>query len=115
MTARLPRLILPILALLLAPGSARAQAQGAWSGCKADSLSIWNCAQYYSGMVTYTSELKGTDLNETLSVVATITAGRVTCRLKGSDVGEFEGPGMVAVEHSSTMNAGEFKINVWCP
>jgi hypothetical protein len=108
-------MILPVLALLLAPGALMAQAQGAWSGCKADSLSIWNCAQYYSGTVTYTSELKGTGLNETLSVVATITAGRATCKLKGSEVGEFEGPGMVAVEHGSTMNSGEFKIDVWCP
>ena len=115
MTARLPRLLLPVLALLLAPDALAAQAQGAWSGCKADSLSIWNCAQYYSGTVTYTSELKGTDLHETFSAVATITAGRATCKIKGSEVGEFEGPGMVVVEHGSTMNSGEFKINVWCP
>ena len=115
MTARFPRLILAAFILLLAPASVQAQAQGAWSGCKADSLSIWNCAQYYSGTVTITSELKGTDLHETFSAIATITAGRATCKVKGSEVGEFEGPGMVVVEHGSTMNAGDFKINVWCP
>ena len=115
MTARLPRLLLPVLTLLFLPRGVNAQAQGAWSGCKADSLSIWNCAQYYSGTVTYTSELKGADLHETLTVVATVTAGRATCQLKGSEVGEFEGPGMVVVEHGSTQNSGEFKINVWCP
>ena len=114
MTARLTRLLLPVLALFLLPHGLSAQA-GAWSGCKADSLSIYNCAQYYSGTVTYASELKGADLHETLTVVATITAGRVTCQVKGSEAGEFAGPGMLAVEHGSTANAGEFKINVWCP
>jgi hypothetical protein len=96
----------------LVPASLEAQT---WSGCRTDSLSTFNCSHYYSGTVTLTSELKGTGVNETLSVVATITAGRVTCRLKGSEVGEFEGPGMIAVEHGNTMNAGEFKIDVWCP
>lgn len=86
-----------------------------WSGCKTDSLSNYNCAQYYSGTVSYNSELKGQDLHQLGSIVATITAGRVTCRVKEPDTPEFEGPGMLVVEHESTMNAGKYKISVWCP
>lgn len=92
-----------------------AQASGAWSACNMDSLSTWNCARYYSGTVTLTSELKGPNLHQTYRVVATITAGRVVCQVKGSEVGEYEGPGMLAVEHASTMNSGTYRIDVWCP
>ena len=92
-----------------------AQASGPWSACNMDSLSTWNCARYYSGTVTLTSELKGADFRQTYRVVATVTAGRVMCQVKGSEVGEFEGPGMLAVEHSSTMNSGRYSIDVWCP
>lgn len=104
------------LILLALPSTVgHAQAAGAWSGCRADSLSIWNCAQYYSGTVSSASDLKGTDLHITMSVVATITAGKVSCHLKGSEIGEYEGPGMLAVEHGSTENAGKYIIKVWCP
>jgi len=106
-------LLLFPLALGVAP--LQAQASGAWSRCNMDSLSTWNCAQYYSGTVSITSELKGPNVNQARSVVATITAGRVSCRVKEPDSPEFEGPGMLAVEHGSTLNAGEFKIMVWCP
>jgi hypothetical protein len=92
-----------------------AQGSGLWAACNMDSLSTWNCARYYSGTVTLTSELKGADLRQTYHVVATITAGRVLCKVKGSEVGEYEGPGMLAVEHSSNMNAGGYSIDVWCP
>lgn len=104
-------LLLPTLvALPLA-----AQASGPWSACSMDSLSTWNCARYYSGTVTLTSELRGADLRQTYRVVATVTAGRVMCQVKGSEVGEFEGPGMLAVEHGSTLNSGTYGIDVWCP
>ncbi|HEV8125301.1 MAG TPA: hypothetical protein VGP80_13730 [Gemmatimonadales bacterium] len=108
------------LGLLLFPfalGVAPLQAQGspAWSRCTMDSLSTWNCAQYYSGTVSYNAELKGQDLHQVRSIVATITAGRVTCKVKEPDAPEFEGPGMLAVEHESNMNAGKYKISVWCP
>ena len=92
-----------------------AQASGPWSGCNMDSLSTWNCARYYSGTVTLTSELKGAGVHQTYRAVATITAGQVMCQVKDSEVGEFEGPGMLAVEHSSNMNSGGYSIDVWCP
>jgi hypothetical protein len=81
-----------------------------------DSLATWNCAPYYSGKVTLSSELKGpNNFRQTLLVVATITAGRVSCQVKGTDLGEFEGPGMIAVGHESNMNSGGYSIDVWCP
>jgi hypothetical protein len=69
--------------------------------CKTDSLANFNCSQYYSGTVTLTSELKGADLHQSLRVVATVTGGRVSCQVTGTEVGDFQGPGMVAVEHHS--------------
>ena len=80
-----------------------------------DSLSTYNCAQYYNGTVSLTSELRGTNLRQTFRVVATVTGGQVRCQVSGTEVGEFEGPGMLAVEHGSNMDAGAYAIDVWCP
>ena len=109
------RLVLLVLPLALTPSVLPAQGSAAWSGCRADSLSIYNCAHYYSGTVSLTSELKSANGTETSSIIATVAAGRVTCRVKPSDSPEFEAPGMLAVEHGSNMNSGAFKISVWCP
>jgi hypothetical protein len=106
---------LALLAVLLVPAALPAQISPAWNTCKGDTLSVWNCAHYYSGTVSFASDIKGADLHETYSVIATVTAGRVHCKIKGSEVGEFEGPGMIAVEHKSTMNGGEYSIDIWCP
>jgi hypothetical protein len=80
-----------------------------------DSLATFNCAQYYTGTITMTSELKGSDVNQSLLVVATVSAGKVSCKVKGTEVGDFEGAGMLALEHANTENAGEYAISVWCP
>lgn len=109
------RLILLVLPLALTPSALPAQGSAAWSGCRADSLSGYNCAHYYSGTVSLTSELKTGSGTESSSITATVSAGRVTCRVKPSDAPEFEAPGMLAVEHGSNMNSGDFKISVWCP
>ena len=115
MSAR--RLCLALLAsALVLPAPMKGQViSPAWSTCKGDSLATWNCGHYYSGTVSVSNELNGTDVHETWSVVATVAAGRVTCHIKGSEVGEFEGPGMIAVEHGSTLNSGKYAINIWCP
>ena len=109
------RLVPLLLPLALIASVLHAQGSAAWSRCRADSLSTYNCAQYYSGTVSLTSELKTPNGTETSSVVATVTGGRVTCRVKRPDTPEFEASGMLAVEHGSTMNSGDFKIQVWCP
>ena len=83
--------------------------------CKTDSLATFNCARLYSGTVTLTGELKGPNIHQKVKVVATVTSGRVQCHVNGTDVGEFDAPGMLAVEHASTANAGEYSISVWCP
>ncbi len=109
------RLVPLLLPLALIPSVLSAQGSAAWSGCKTDSLSNYNCAQYYSGTVSLTSELKTADATLTRSVIATVAGGRVTCRVKSSDTPELEAPGMLVVEHGSNMNSGDFKIKVWCP
>lgn len=92
----------------------QAQAAGQWA-CRADSLAGFNCAHYYSGTVTLTSELTGS-VHQTKKVVATVSGGRVTCRVSGSEVTEFEGPGMVAVAHEATLVVGGgYSISIWCP
>jgi len=109
--ARLP--ILGVLAVVLAP-ALHAQAANPWA-CRADSLSGWNCARYYNGTVTLSSELTGS-VHETHKIVATITGGRVSCRVSGSEVTEFEAPGMLAVAHEATLTTGGgYNISVWCP
>ena len=115
MVARSAQLGLLVLALTQAPSPLRAQTTTSWSGCKTDSLSNYNCAQYYSGTVSLSSELKTPGGTEARSVVATITAGRVACRVKGPEGAAFEGPGMVAAEHAGTGNNGNYVIKVWCP
>ncbi len=103
-----------VLPLTLCPPLA-AQTPGRW-GCRADSLSGFNCAQYYNGTVTLASELTGANLRQTLRVVATVTGGRVSCRVTDSEVGEFDGPGMLVVAHEATlMTGGGYSISVWCP
>ena len=109
------RWTLVLLPLALSPSLLPAQVSAAWSLCKTDSLSTYNCAPYYSGTVSLSSELKSPSGTETRSVIATVTAGRVSCKVKEPDAAEFEAPGMLAVEHGSTMNSGDFKISVWCP
>ena len=89
-------------------------AQTAWA-CKADSLAGYNCAHYYNGTVTLTGELTGS-VHQTRQVVATITGGRVTCKVSGSEVETFEGPGMLAVVHDAAhVTGGGYSILVWCP
>lgn len=95
--------------------SLHGQATGSWSGCKTDSLSTYNCAPYYSGTVSLSSELKTANGTESRSIVATVTAGRVACRISGTSGPAFEGPGMLVAEHAGTGNAGKYTIRVWCP
>lgn len=109
---------LGVLALVLSfdgPAALGGQAAGSWSGCKTDSLSTYNCASYYSGTVSLVSELKTPNGTESRSIVATVTAGRVTCRVQVDGGPAFEGPGMLVAEHGGTGNAGRYTIKVWCP
>jgi hypothetical protein len=115
MLSRRAVLFLLTLALGLSPARLRAQATGPWSGCKTDSLSNYNCAQYYSGTISYNSELKTADGTEVRSVTATVAAGKVTCKVKSPEAGSFEGPGILVAEHGSTMTSGRYTIRVWCP
>jgi hypothetical protein len=91
------------------------QVTASWSGCKTDNLSTYNCASYYNGTVTLTAALKTPNGTESRSITATVAAGRVTCRVKGPTDSPFDGPGLLAVEHGNTANAGEYTIQVWCP
>jgi hypothetical protein len=115
MPTRLKRLVVLVLPVALWHTPLAAQVSGAWSRCNMDSLATWNCAMYYSGTVTLSSELKGPGVNDVSSVTATVAAGKVTCRMKSTDTGEYEVPGMLTVEHASTENSGEYEIRVWCP
>jgi len=116
--AMLPRrvvlFLLPII-VLQRPALLQGQASGPWSGCKTDSLSNYNCAHYYSGTVSYSSELKTPDGTETRSITATVAAGKVSCKVKTPDGPAFDGPGMLAAEHSGTGTSGKYNIKVWCP
>lgn len=104
---------LGVLAAALCP-ALQAQAAGQWA-CRADSLSGWNCAHYYNGTVTLISELTGS-VHQTHRIVATVTGGRATCRVSGSEVTEFEAQGLVAVTHEATLVVGGgYSISVWCP
>src|SRR4030095_13988809 len=117
--AMLPRhaaLVLLPLVLVQGPAHLRAQASGPWSGGKTDRLSNWNGAHYYSGTVSYSSELKTADGTESRSITATVAAGKVTCKVKSPDGPAFEGPGMLVAEHASTGTAGgKYTIKAWCP
>jgi hypothetical protein len=107
-------LVALILSLALCPG-VDAQTSKAWADCKPDSLVTWNCGRYYSGTVTLSSELKGSGVNDVRSVIAEVKAGRVSCRVKATDVPEYAVPGMLAVVHANTENSGEYAVSVWCP
>ncbi|HEU5154285.1 MAG TPA: hypothetical protein VFU03_06125 [Gemmatimonadales bacterium] len=115
MLSRRAVLFLLTLVLGLSPARLRAQASGPWSGCKTDSLSNYNCAQYYSGTVSYNSELKTADGTEVRSITATVTGGKVSCKVKTPDGPAFDGPGMLVAEHASSMTSGKYSIKVWCP
>jgi hypothetical protein len=115
MPSWLRRGVLSLMLLVALAAALGAQGAPQWSGCKMDSLATYNCAQYYNGTVSLNSELKGADLHQSFRVVATVTGGRVNCQVKGTEVGDFAGPGMLAVEHESNMNAGGYSISVWCP
>jgi hypothetical protein len=114
MSFRVARIVfLSVMSPALGP-ALQAQAAGQWA-CRADSLAGWNCAHYYNGTVTLTSELTGS-VHQTHKVVATVSGGRVICRVSGSDVTEFEAPGMVAVVHEATLVVGGgYSISIWCP
>ena len=100
--------------LVMLSSALHAQAPGGWA-CRADSLAGFNCAHYYDGTVSLTSELKGS-VQQSRRVVATVTGGRVVCKVSGSDVEEFEAPGMLAVVHEATqVVGGGYGISVWCP
>lgn len=100
--------------LVMLSSEMQAQAPGRWA-CRADSLAGYNCAQYYDGTVTQTSELKGS-VQQSARIVATVTGGRVICKVSGTEVEAFEGPGMLAVVHeAANVVGGEYSINVWCP
>ena len=100
--------------LVMLSSALHAQAPGGWA-CRADSLAGFNCAHYYDGTVSLTSELKGS-VQRSRRVVATVTGGRVVCKVSGSDVEEFEAPGMLAVVHEATqVVGGGYGISVWCP
>jgi hypothetical protein len=116
MACRLSSLTVLAVTLLLASSPAlQAQANPSWANCKTDNLSNYNCASYYSGTVALTATLKTPNGTETRSITATVTAGRVTCRVKGPTDPAFDGSGLLAVEHANTANAGEYTIQVWCP
>lgn len=110
-----PGLLLLPLAVAFAFTPVYGQGAGAWSGCKTDALANYNCATYYSGTVSLTSELKTPKETETRSVVATVTGGKVVCRVQDAAGSTFEGPGMLAAEHASTGNSGKYTVRVWCP
>ena len=92
MLPRRAALFLLTLAFVQGPSHLRAQASGPWSGCKTDSLSNYNCAQYYNGTVSYNSELKTPDGTEVRSITAMVTGGKVSCKVKTPDGPAFEGP-----------------------
>ena len=107
-------LLLSAMALVPSFGLS-AQGAGRFT-CRTDSLATYNCAQYYSGTVTISGELSGPGVRQSLKIEATVTAGRVLCKVNGTDEGQFEAAGMLAVEHAAA-NAvgGGYTISLWCP
>jgi hypothetical protein len=108
-----PVVLVALLGLFM---PAAAFAQGSFT-CRADSLAGYNCAHYYSGTVSLSSELRGpNNFRQTRSITATVTAGRVSCRVVDSQAGNVEGAGMLAVQHDAAQAAGgPYSISVWCP
>ena len=115
MATHVRRLGLLLLPMLLSQVPVGAQVSPRWSACRGDTLSTYNCASYYSGTFSTASETKTADATTTSSVVATLAGGRLTCRIKDSESGDFEAAGMVAVQHEGTGDAGEYLILIWCP
>ena len=115
MATTLRRFLPALVATVLIQAPLPAQVATAWANCKQDALSLFNCASYYSGTVTRASDLTGPSFHQTETVTATVTAGKVTCRTRSSENGDFEGPGLVAVTHKNTANAGGYEIEVYCP
>jgi len=114
MSLRFGRTPLLGVVFVMLSSALQAQAPGRWA-CQADSLAGFNCARYYDGTVTMTAELKGS-VQQSSRIVATISGGRVTCKVSGTDVEAFEGPGMLAVVHEAAqVVGGGYSINVWCP
>ena len=115
MSLILRRVMLSVAVSVALSSPLAAQAEGRWA-CRADSLSGFNCAHYYNGTVTLASQLTGANTRQTFRVVATVTGGRVSCQVTGSESGEFSGPGMLVVAHAATLMAGGgYDISVWCP
>ena len=113
MSLRLGQTLLGVVLVMLS-SELQGQAPGRWA-CQVDSLAGYNCARYYDGTVTITSELKGS-VQQSSRIVATVTGGRVICKVSGSEVEAFEGPGMLAVVHDAAqVVGGGYSINVWCP
>jgi hypothetical protein len=108
-------LLIAVAAVAFGVGGLTAQRPPAWTACKTDSLSTYNCASYYSGTVTLNSTLKAAGVNEFTVVTATVTAGKVLCQLKTNEIAEFTAPGMIMVEHDNNANAGGYEIKIWCP
>lgn len=105
-----------VVAVIVLPLTLQAQVPAAWSDCRADSLAGWNCARYYSGTVTFRSELAvAAEGRSAVTITASIAAGRVTCRVEGTDVERFEGAGMLAVITEGPIAGGTYDIVLWCP
>jgi len=115
MKMRLLGLAVAVLALAGGPAPAGAQVSSQWSKCNQDSLSIWNCAVYYSGTVTLASSLKTADGTTTTAITATVTGGKVSCTVRNGADPQFEGPGMLVVETEGPIVGGDYSLQVWCP
>jgi len=115
MRTTLRRLLPAMLAMTVWQAPMSGQVAAAWSKCNQDALSTWNCASYYSGTMSLVSDLKGPSFHNTLSITATVTAGKVVCETRSSERGDFGGPGLIAVTHANTGMSGEYEIQIWCP
>lgn len=111
--ARFSYLLLLVPAFSSAPLAA--QVSPLWSKCRSDTLSTYNCAQYYSGTVSLTSSLTHAGSTTTVSITAAVASGRVTCRTMKSGEPPVEAGGMLAVQHDGTLDAGGYEVLVWCP
>jgi len=66
--------------------------------------------------VSLSSQLKTPDGTNTRSIVATVTGGKVSCKIKDSEAGNYEAAGLLAVEHKvAKAPGGGYEISVWCP
>ena len=116
MATLIRRLALLVLLVMLCSSSLAAQVLGPWSGCRTDSLSNYNCAQYYSGTVTPDLGPQGRRHSPDEVHHGDRDLGPGDLPGEGQRGGEFEGPGMLVVEHKAAGTAGGgYAINVWCP